>query len=219
MALTKDMTEDQMIKFIDNELLPQTAHEIENLIHPRKKTGGYFVVTRQILCMVDFLGAVYSGYPRSERTRDKKNKTEKIATSKKAIKFINAFFKPKSIYEKGLVDKLHNMYRHGLVHLYQPRILTYKTNCTLEWFIYKGKRNYSSMHVNTNQGKILVKNVNHFNIIQIAPGTNRYHLAICIDALYHDFKQATIEYRDKLKTTKYLQTNWRSAVNALCTPK
>lgn len=219
MALIKYMTVEQMISFIDNELLPQTNQEIENLIHPRRKKGGYFVVTRQILCMVDFLGAVYSGYPRPERIKDKKNNTEKIATSKKAIKFINSFFKPRSIYKKDLVSNLYNMYRHGLVHLYQPRILTYKNSNTLEWFIYKGKRNYNSMHVNTNQGKILVKNVSHFNVIQISPQKNRYHLAICIDAFYEDFRQAILEYRDKLKNTKYLQKNWRTAVNALCTPK
>lgn len=213
------MTLDDMVKFIDNELLPQTTQEIENLIYPKKKTGGYFVVTRQILCMVDFLGAVYSGYPRSERIKDQKDGRERIASSKKAIKFIRAFFKPKSLYRKNVVVKLHTMYRHGLVHLYQPRILAYKNNSTLEWFIYKGKRNQTQMSVNTNQGKIAVKNVNHFNIIQISRNKKQYHLAICIDALYEDFKQATIEYRDKLKNNKYLQTNWRTAVNALCTPK
>ena len=169
--------------------------------------------------MVDFLGAVYSGYPLSERTKDNRERKERIATSKKAIKFINAFFKPRNTYKKDLVNKLYNMYRHGLVHLYQPRILAYKNNSTLRWLIYKGKRSYSRMYVNTNQGKTLVKNVNHFNIIQIPSDKSRFYLAICIDGLFEDFKQATIEYRNKLKTTKYLQTNWRTTVNAICTPK
>jgi len=218
MALTKKMTPTEMVSFIDKELLPQTQEEIQNLIHPKKKQGGYFVVTRQILCMTDFLGAVYSGYPRSERKRDEKEKKERISTTKKAKRFIAAFFKPKSTYRRDTVNKLYDMYRHGLVHLYQPRTLQYKKG-SLEWFVYKGKRYQAKMIVSTNKGEIIIKDVDHLKIIQFAPDKNRYHLAICIDALYDDFKQATIDYKNKLVQAKHLQSNWRATVDAICKPR
>ena len=77
--------------------------EIQSLIKPSKKQGGYFVVTRQILCMTDFLGAVYCGYPLSQRKPINKRTgaaltPKSIATSSKAKKFILTFFKPSQIY-------------------------------------------------------------------------------------------------------------------------
>lgn len=56
-----------MVDFIDKELLPQVESEIGNWIHPKKKQGGYFVVTRQIFCFVEFLGAVHSGYNQTRK--------------------------------------------------------------------------------------------------------------------------------------------------------
>ncbi len=216
MALKKQMTKDEIINFIDNELLPQTKQEIQNLIYPKKKQGGYFVVTRQILCMVDFLGATYSGYPKSARLKDKKDRKERIATSKKAKKFIVSFFEPKKIYRKNTVKILYDMYRHGLVHLYQPRILSYK-NGTLDWFIYKGNRYQNK--ININNGAIFVNDVDHLKIIQFLPDKKKYHLAICIDALYGDFENAVIKYKNKLIQQTRLQSNWRTAVNSICDPR
>lgn len=62
MALTRNMTISEIVNFLDKELLPQVKQEIGNWIYPNKKKGGYFTVTRQIFCMIDFLGAVYMGY-------------------------------------------------------------------------------------------------------------------------------------------------------------
>jgi len=77
MALKRNMAGDEIINFIDNELLTQVKLEIGNWIHPRRRQGGYFVVTRQILCMIDFLGAVYSGYSRIEKIKDTKTQQER----------------------------------------------------------------------------------------------------------------------------------------------
>lgn len=215
MALQREMKLQQMLDFLNEELLPQTKQEIEGLIHPTKKTGGYFVVTRQILCMTDFLGAVYSGYPRKERVEDLRQRKERISTGKKAQKFIKAFFEPKNTYKKSTVETLYQMYRHGLVHLYQPRILKYK-NGSLNWFIYKGNRHQDRIIVNE---KITVTNVDHLKIIQLQKGSKQYFLAICIDSLFEDFSNSIEKYKKKLQFSKQLQTNWRTAVNAICTPK
>lgn len=217
MALKRNMTCGEMVGFIDNELLPQAKLEIQSWIKPRKKQGGYFVVTRQILCMVDFFGATYSGYPFSERKSDKKG--ARIATSRKAIKFIESFFEPEKTYTKEATTTLYNMYRHGLVHLYQPRALKYNTRRVLQWFFYKGGRLKKSIEVDTPKGKIKFKNVKHLEIIFDSRYKNYYYFPISIDCLYNDFVDAAKKYRDKLKKTKYLQTNWRTAVNAICKPR
>lgn len=217
MALKRNMTRDEIVSFIDNELLIQTKQEIENLIRPTKKQGGYFVVTRQILCMVDFLGATHSGYPLSERRNDPRG--ERIATSKKAIKFITTFFEPKLTYQSQTVENLYEMYRHGLVHLYQPRFLRLNSKRVLKWFFYKGKRNKKRMTVDSPQGRIIFLNVSHLQMLTKDPNKKTYYLPICIDALYEDFEQATIRYKDKLLKTKYYQRRWRTTVNAICKPR
>ncbi len=219
MALKRNMTRDEMVAFIDSELLPQAKLEIQNWIRPKKRQGGYFVTVRQILCMVDFLGAAYWGYPLSERKPPRPKKPMQIARSEKAIKFITTFFEPKQTYQLSLVEKLHNMYRHGLVHLYQPKILKYINNSTLEWFFYKGKRIWLRKSADTNQGKIVFKKIDHLKIIPRGTSRKRYHLAVCIDALYEDFENAVLKYRDKLSKTKSLQRKWRTTVNAICKPQ
>lgn len=217
MALKRNMTRDEMVMFIDNELLPQVKLEIQTWIRPKKKTGGYFVVSRQILCMVDFLGATYSGYPLLERKNDKKGKS--IATPDKAKKFITTFFKPKETYQKDIVDKLYDMYRNGLVHLYQPKILKLGARSRLQWALYRGNRHQDKLTFGSDKGNIVFRNVNHLQIIPNEPYQKHYYLVICIDSLYEDFEKAVQKYRDKLKTTKSLQRRWRTTVNAICKPR
>lgn len=214
MALKRNMTGSEMVAFIDNELLPQTKLEIENWIKPQKRQGGYFVTVRQIFCMVDFLGAVFSGYHLAERKRDRKG--QRIATSHKAVKFVTTFFSPKSEYTLNTVTRLYDMYRNGLVHLYQPKILKLNYNARLQWFFYKGNRHKDKIEVDSDRGKITFRNINHLQIISNDPKRKKYYLPISIDCLYDDFEAAVQRYRDKLNTTKYLQRSWRTTVNAIC---
>lgn len=217
MALIRNMSAIQMVNFIDQELLPQVRMEIKNWITPRKRQGGYFVTVRQIMCIVDFLGAVYCGYPYSERKNDKK--AQKIATPSKAIKFMINFFEPKQSYNQNSVNILHNMYRNGLVHLYQPKILKYGSNGRLKWFFHKGKRHMDKISVDSNNGKVTFKNVDHLQVTTVDPKRRNYYFPISIYCLYEDFEQAVIKYRDKLASTKSLQRKWRTTVNAICKPQ
>jgi len=217
MALKRNMNQAEMIHFIDNELFPQIKKEIKNWIYPKKQTGGYFVVTRQIFCIADFLRAVYTGYSLSERKKDKKGR--KIATSDKTIEFITKFFEPKKTYERDIVTKLYYMYRHGLVHLYQPKILKLSTRKRLSWFFYRGKRHIDKIKIGTDGGERVFKNINHLQVLFDKNNKNHSYLVISIDCLYGDFEEAISRYRNKLATTKYLQRNWRTAVNAMCKPR
>jgi hypothetical protein len=217
MGLERNMNESEILKFIDNELLPQVKKEVSHWIYPKKQTGGYFAVTRQIFCMIDFLGAAYSGYPLQERKLDKNG--QKISTSLKAIKFITDFFEPKNIYNHKVVTKLYSMYRHGLVHLYQPRILKLNTRKRLVWFFYRGKRNVSSIKIGTDKGQKIFRNVTHLQILTDTDNKNYKYLVISINCLYEDFEDAIKKYRNKLVNTKYLQKNWRTTVNAILKPR
>lgn len=216
MALKRNMTCEEMTTFIDNELLPQAKTEIQTWIWPRKKTGGYFVVSRQIMCMVDFLGAVYSGYPLNERKLDKDGKH--ISSATKTKKFITEFFKPSQTYNKDTVEKLYSMYRNGLVHLYQPKILKFGSKGKLQWALYRGDRHQDKLTFGFDKGKITIHNVNHLQIIPNKLNQNNY-LLICIDSLYEDFEKAIITYRNDLNSTKLLQRKWRTTVNAICKPR
>jgi len=217
MALKRNMSQEEMIAFIDNELFPQIQKEIKNWIYPKKQTGGYFAVTRQIFCMVDFLGAVYSGYPLKERKNDKNGRN--IATSDKAIGFIVKFFEPKITYNRDIVTKLYKMYRHGLVHLYQPKILKLSTKKRLAWFFYRGKKHVDEIKIGTDKGERIFKNIDHLQVLFSESNKNYNYLVISIDCLYQDFEKAVKQYRDKLVSTKYLQRNWRTAINAICKPR
>ena len=219
MALKRNMTKDEMLGFINKELLPQVELEIGNWIHPRKRQGGYFVVTRQILCMVDFLGAVYSGYSKSERDHDKRDSLERISKTIKAKKFISTFFKPRNVYHATAVDQLYDIYRHGLVHLYQPRVLRYNSKKALQWFFYRGqKRFYKRMSIDTPQGKKVFKDVAYLQVLKNS-NLKYYYFPIGIDCLYEDFVNAVKLYRDKLSNTKSLQRRWHTTVNAICKPR
>ncbi len=215
MALKRNMTRNEMVQFINNELIPQAKTEIQTWIWPEKKTGGYFVVSRQIMCMVDFFGAVYSGYPLNERKVDKDGQ---IANATKAKKFITKFFQPSTTYNTDIVDKLYSMYRNGLVHLYQPKVLKFGKKGKLQWGLYRGSRNQTAVTFGSDKGNVTFHNIQHLQIIPNKLNQINF-LIICIDSLYEDFEKAILAYRDKLNNTKSLQRNWRTAVNAICKPR
>lgn len=219
MALKRNMTCAEMVEFIDNDLLHQAKIEMRTWIWPPDKhkiTGGYFVVSRQIFCMIDFLGAVFSGYPMTNRKADPEGRH--IADGEKAKEFITKFFEPKSTYTKAMVDKLYRMYRHGLVHLYQPRVLRFGKRGTINWGMYRGARNQAKIEFKSDNGAITFYNISHLQIVPNKQNQINF-LVICIDSLYEDFEKAILTYRDKLSKTKSLQRKWRTAVNAICKPR
>lgn len=217
MALKINMTRTEIVDFLDKELVPQVQTEINGLIWPRKKHGAYFITVRQILCMVDFLGAVYCGYPLAERKVDKNGLH--ISKSEKAVKFILKYFAPKATYNKNTVQQLYTMYRHGLVHLYQPRYLRLSNKKVLKWFFYRGNRHLSRLPLDTDSGRVVVNNVKHLEIINIGARKNLFHLPICVDALCEDFMQAIETYKTDVAAKKTLQRKWRTTVNAICKPR
>ena len=73
--------------------------------------------------------------------------------------------------------------------------------------------------IGTDRGERTFKNINHLQVLFDKNNRNHNYLVISIDCLYKDFEEAIKRYRYKLANTKYLQRNWRTAVNAICKPR
>lgn len=185
MALKRNMTCGEMVEFLDDKLLPQ-ANALRVLITPDKQPGAYSVVVRHLLCTVDFLGATCSG------------STSRCGTSRRAIRFITKYFKPEDVYSEEIAGKLYTIYRHGLVHMFQPKVLRLNGDI-LEW---KFDR---------------VRTPDHLRIIPVGQG-RRSSLMVSVKNLHEDFDKAVELYRDELKNSLPLQAKWRNVVDAICTP-
>jgi len=161
MALTRNMSLRKIKSFLENELKEQIFLEIAPILHIGQDTGGYFGVTRQVLCLVNFLGALYCGYSPEE-----KKENQDIGPSSKALEFIEDILGNIDPAYKSKEGKyLYEMYRHGLVHLYQPKTLKFKNGRLLKWMIYKGGREPHTEVFNIENKKYTIQNVKHLGIV------------------------------------------------------
>lgn len=180
-------------------------YDIKPILHLNKKPGGYFGAPRQILCMIDFLGALYCG--------------SKKATSHTAIKFIKKVLGSDDIdpaYKKnGRV--LYKMYRDGLVHLYQPKKLILPDNRKVEWCVYKGKRLQRFIKVKSDLKEYKIRNPKHLEIVEHpAMETNRYILLISINCLYEDLKRGIDKYLSLMKKESNFVDKWNKTATYIC---
>ncbi|MBI4064838.1 hypothetical protein HY409_00505 [Candidatus Gottesmanbacteria bacterium] len=208
MALHKDMKLWEMRQFLQEEVKEQILLEIAPILHVGIAQGGYFGVTRQILCLVDFLGALYSGY---NGEVDKKTERKLISKGEKAIKFIEEIMGENDPNYKTNGKYLYLMYRHGLVHLYQPKEIELKDGKKLSWLAYKGPREGTNV--------LEVQNVKHMGISQSPQDPNTKYLTISIISLYYDLITAIDLFTKKLELEKDLQNKWISTANAISEPE
>lgn len=203
MALEKNMGFSQMRRFLSEELKEQILLEISPILYLGQEQGGYFGVTRHILCYIDFLGALYSGYRRENLTEK-----EDVAMSRKAIRFITEIMKEVDVYYSLNGKLFYEMYRHGLVHLYQPKMFLQKTNGKqLWWLVYKGPREGAKVKE--------VSMIRHIGITSSPNDQNIEYLPVSINCLYYDLIQAIDIYIVKLEKDIDLQSRFISAANII----
>jgi len=90
-----------ILKSIDDDLiLPLKKHE-------KEERGGFFSISRQVFCYVDYLGALAS---------NGKN------TSDNAIAYMEKYFTQANPKYSGKCDLMYSMWRHGTVHEYDPKV-------------------------------------------------------------------------------------------------
>lgn len=213
MAINKDMKLSEMETFLLGEVKEQVLYEIAPILHLGYSPGGYFGVTRQIVCMIDFLGALYCGFdPKNDIQVQKKRTVKYISSSKKALRFIQEIFG--SIDENYKVNGkyLIEMYRHGLVHLYQPKELKLKDSRVLSWLPYKGGRT-SDILVSDNR---VIRNASHLYIVT---NLGQNFLPVSIKCLYDDLLTAIDIYMGKLRDSEALRAQFVSTANELREPE
>lgn len=213
MALTKDMELWQIKSFLEEEVKEQVFLEIAPLLYIGQEVGGYFGVTRQILCLVDFLGALYCGY---DGKTNKKTGRMIISEPWKAVKFIEEILGDVDQKYRENGEILFNMYRHGLVHLYQPRTVRQQNGRELKWAIYKGARERANVNFKTDEREFTIPDARHLGISTNPSDKKSDLLTISITCLYKDLLSAIDKYYFELleKDEKWLK-NWQSTANAI----
>lgn len=203
MALKKGMTITEIEDFLlKGDIKDAINFDIVPILHLKIEQGGYFGASRQILCMVDFLGALYCGNNKETRS------------TKSAVKFIKKIMGSPEIdpkyNENGEI--LYEIYRHGLVHLYQPKKLILEDKRKVEWCVHKGGR-VDNINVKDNeQNKIFIQNARHMNIVK-HPKRDSYLLIISLDCLFEDLKKAINKYLELIKSNKKYRRNWEKVAS------
>lgn len=214
MALTKNMGVRQIKSFLENELKEQIFLEIAPILYIGQETGGYFGVTRQVLCLVNFLGALYCGFTPEERKQK-----QDVGPSSKALQFIENVLGDIDPAYKSLEGKyFYEMYRHGLVHLYQPKSLKLRSGRKVNWMIYKGDRESHTEVINIAGKRHTVQNVKHLGILNNPFNSGSNYLAISITCLYKDLLTSIDNFYERIKKNKDLLKNWRQTANAISKP-
>lgn len=214
MSLISNMSLPQMKTFLNEELKEQILLEISPIIYIGQNPGGYFGVSRQILCLIDFLGALYVGYDekKDKKYQNSKGKIRDISRSDQAIKFIQEVMGEKiDPYYKTNGEIIYKMYRHGLIHLYQPKSFLQKNGRKLSWVAYKGPRENTSLVI----GEKKFVSVRHAGRITDLDDNCEY-LAISINCLYYDLIQSIDIYINLLEQDKSLQEKFVTTANAIC---
>lgn len=62
MQLKRDMDISEICHYLEDDLKKSIVNDVKPVIKPNQKEGGYFWVTRLVLCYIDYLGTLYEGY-------------------------------------------------------------------------------------------------------------------------------------------------------------
>lgn len=219
MALKKNMELWQIKEFLEEELKEQIFLEIAPILYIGQAVGGYFGVTRQILCFFDFFGAVYCGYDGKERYS---NGAKKIAKTENTLKFMKEVLGKEIDQSYSRNGKyMYIMYRHGLVHLYQPKTIKLKNGRILKWAAYKGERERATISFRSEDREITIPNVRHLGITSNPLDKNSNFLTVSITCLYKDLLSGIDTYYHLLEQDKKggLLKNWITVANAIVDPE
>jgi hypothetical protein len=96
--------------------------------HEREDRGGFLSISRQVFCYVDYLGALASNGENS---------------TKNAVAYMERYFTRANPAYKDKCKLMYNMWRHGTVHEYDPKVFASQANgFRLRW----GANNTSVAH-------------------------------------------------------------------------
>ncbi len=207
------MSVNQIKKFLRKEVVRQFETDIKPILSLDKEEGGYFGATKQLMSFVDFLGAMYCGVT---FVLDRGRRKRVLSRTEKAEKYIQKILKDAHPLYKENGKLMYKMYRHGLVHLYQPKELLQKNKRILSWAPYKGRRT-DYIKLKSSLGTVDLK-VPHLQIVP-HPNETRDLLPISIACLYEDVLNSIEIFIKKIEKYKKYQLRWNRAVNFLLKPE
>lgn len=199
MALKKNMVMKDVEQFLlKGDLQDVLKYDVKPILHLKKEPGGFFGVPREILSLIDFLGAVYTG------------KYERGMSSKGAIKFIENLMGEKVDKNYKLNGRLmYEMYRHGLTHFFQPKKFIKTDGTKIGWCVHKGKRG-STVTLKDGKSVYKIKNAGHLVIVKHPDPQKDFEIfIISIRCLYEDFQKSLVEYFNVIRGNQALYlTRW-----------
>jgi hypothetical protein len=210
------MTRQEIVGYLSLEMRKVVEDDIKPCLLIGAPKGGYFSVPKLVLSCVDYLGALYCGWQPTERN----SAGRPIFTSTlKAIKYLEDVFGQVFREYRSRGKLLWEIYRHGTVHLNEPKALQNGAK-TISWFIFKGGWNERMIDadVPTGPGQSVRMYVSHIVPMEITGLPNVWILPICTTCLYEDLLRSLEVYAQKIQKDPNLENNFRNTVNEMVKP-
>jgi hypothetical protein len=147
-------------------------------VHERENRGGFLSISRQVFCYVDYLGALAANGENS---------------TKNAVAYMERYFTRANPAYSGKCNLMYNMWRHGTVHEYDPKVFVSAAGgFRLRW----GANNTSVAHNRKWHLKCLCRGSE--------PGC--YHLFINLFELVDELRKSVVYFAADLELEeKYLE--------------
>lgn len=200
----------EMKTLVEDEIKPCLSIGVAN-------RGGFFSVPMLVLSCVDYLGALYSGWQPSERDH---NGRPIFTSSVKAVRYLHDVFGEVFPEYKKQGRLLWEIYRHGTVHLNEPKALQ-NGKKTISWYIFKGnwKERMIVGKVPTGIGKsVEMSFLSHIVPIEITGLPDEWIMPVCTTCLYEDLLGSLDVYSQMIQKDPTLEDKFRNTVNEMVKP-
>jgi len=210
MPLKKNMTRDEIVDYLLNDLRRSVVDDVYPCIRPGDPRGGYFAVPKLVLSYVDYLGALYHGYDGRRNRQGRRI----FAYHEYAKTFLRDIFGKVDPHYTEHGDLLWEIYRNGTIHLYEPMTLQNQGR-EIHWHAYKGPRiELLPKLIEGSQDMFWATHLVPHEVLQ-----NRWVQPISITCLYEDLLASITLYARVIETDHNVEDRFRQTANALQTPE
>lgn len=215
LPLKPDMSLEEIENYLLSDLKQSVIDDIGPVVQMWRGPGGYFAVPRLVLSYVDFLGSLYHGYNGLRDSRGRRI----IAKSSYAKTFLKEVFSKVDTLYRDCSDLLYEMYRHGTIHLYQPKEFFDSQNRRISWYTYKGPRQAMlELKINVG-GQQRTLRIRGRHLTPLHVGNQHWILPISINCLYEDLRDAIDKFVEMLRQNGSLVSKWNSTAQAILEPE
>jgi len=212
-----NMITQEIVDYIAIDMKKTVVDDIKPCLLIGVREGGYFSVPRLVLSCVDYLGALYCGWKPTETYAGGK---PNFTATRKAVRYLKDVFGQVFSDYKVRAELLWEMYRHGTVHLNEPKVLQNGTK-SISWQIFKAGFNERMIigGVPTGPGTSVQMYLSHLVPMEITGLPGQWILPIGTTCLYEDLVASLDVYAGMVLKDRSLEDNFRSAVNEMVKPE